>query len=935
MLIKKIAEAVRLQHSFFGILLRNAARPFGTFILTISLVSQIAFGLSAEARSLSEYGSSEAMSEENSNGDTPHRNDPPPQDLKQSRLTQAEFNELASTSSHDFNRPDIQQNFQKLNIENPTLYEQILGSKRMKALQEHHAAQNTFKYFAVNMPLNTINFYFGVSVFNMLQCMGSGKKSFVDRWTGLELIGTNGIFARGDPAPCRAFYESLKDWRTWVGFTIFVETSRIVGGLTGKLAQHLIVAGEAAMVQQYGRGILLRRIFGSGARSAGMLVSVLGGSYLGLIAGSLANDTWSEITAHPEFARFYTEIKKGNYITAGRHLDSVYRQTMGDPMWLHGKKVDLMGLVGGAFLAKMVRPVIRGALSAVEIVGGGGIYTAGTAMRKGYVSWMGRGVQWVGSAISKGMSKLRGVIQFTEAAGEYGRIAPSAKMISGVQRFVIHGGVDLVIFFLAIDAFTKNVIDPYVRKPEEAEKLDQLVRRLNERKSTFRQRKQNRLWIPTADKTITETERGFDDFRNYVFVRAEETYGAYQPEFQKLEIESKRFFNYYLWITLGAKRSPSPLVISIPGQGKAKKDRSYAMWETNIDSETGEPWHCENEDCEAEVKTHLWNYFCAKNPWEMINGEKELKTDAVVVEGKTIKNIPLPNFRDLLFFWPKFVEKYDGQTRFKEFGVALNRAGVCDDELGSIKVASHEKRLARANAKDFGFDSEDIFKVTVRADLNPAEKAKRINKIRTEYQRPEKLGAVFGARVDRVLKAAIQAPRFKMLAVYRRLMQKRTFKAIYGKDAVMTPDGSYEPKAGAEVETYRAPESGHTYEISVLGSYDQEIKLYNDSFLQVEGFEKRSEIPMDFRPSPVGARFRLAADRAVRKKEAALKFVRWLTASSDEARTKIRLEDVNLTETQQIESNIQYMLKDIPADRLEYIDGIIIRSWEEKMFTDK
>ena len=110
------------------------------------------------------------------------RQSPPPSDpTEATRLTPEEYQSLekevhtlATARETDFERPDVQEAAQKVRERNPNLARQILGKANFEAMQRHHQRNVGMRYFAVHMPINTLNFYFGLAVFNMLQCMGSG-----------------------------------------------------------------------------------------------------------------------------------------------------------------------------------------------------------------------------------------------------------------------------------------------------------------------------------------------------------------------------------------------------------------------------------------------------------------------------------------------------------------------------------------------------------------------------------------------------------------------------------------------------------------------------------------------------------------------------------------------------------------------------------------
>lgn len=844
--------------------------------------------------------------------------DPPPLEIQDTSLISAR--ELGGMDEAELGNPANRARLDAVKKLNPFLYEQILGTSRFRTLQEHHAKKNSTGYYVgVHVPLSTLNFYMGQAIFNFAKCAGSGRRHLGG------FIGTDGIFGQGDPTICEAFYESLKDWRTWVGFSAFVEASRIFSGLSSRVAQNLMARGAALAATRAGGEVALSRLVGNAAVKAGWAFNILGAQYMGLAVGSLASDLWHEVTGHPLMERYLLELRKGDYKKASLYLDGVYRNTFGDPEWLGNKEVDIFGLLGGAFLSKWVRPLVKLPFSGLiqgsewSLAKLAGEEKEAQGIRRVY-QWSKEGLKSLLRVTASAGRLVKDSIALTEEAGGHGRVTGTygkIRPIKGWQRVIFHAGVDLVIFF-TVTEWVSHQLAP-LKEEELMKRTDRAIQDMDQVMARVRQEPNSQLLMPVMAEAISNVERRLDQVRSGFMGKTQEVVGRYTKAAQDFGHVENSHQHYIHWI----------------GVNHAKFDSVH--WTTNVDPNTGDHWHCENYEsasCQKEILDYVKAFYCGPTPKEAVIPPK-LLFGAFPLPTTT----PLPSFLYLDSFWPDWIAQYDGKMRVKPFRIATDNEGLCGEQFermsprldpslqvqlpagfkwetyfqstgeGETEGTLSQKRLAYAQAGRFGFNNEKY--TGVGANEVPSE--------------------VSAAAV--AIASAAAPIHINALTEYHRMMRVRLYQSMYGQEVKWGEEVGDVLPIG-KVKSIQV--GSREYVQGVLPLYDQEIMMWTEAYMSIEGARFDANTKKKSIRTSLGKLLFEAAQRATVKKDAALNFATYYGAdvSNEEAQKEATAPQGSELFEKHTERDVLKFLSEIPTEDETYVQDIV-REWEDRILVLK
>lgn len=296
-----------------------------------------------------------------------------------------------------------------------------------------------------------------------------------------------------DPTLCHAYLESLKDPVGHIGFLLFIAANHSTGAGVRKLTGHHPV-GQVA------------------------------GSWLGLAAGMLVQDFFSEIYHHPLTKQYLAALKRPpsseNTVAQNQLLNELWKLTLGDSKWWLNKVPDLTGLIGAATLSGLKVPVAMKTLDLSEktlrfVSGAKGeiraIGRARTGLRYYQAASMGFKLVWNGSKLV--------------------RIHPLVAI--GTQV------VETVIFL----NFAEWISEPAAH----AWHRNGAVQALNQTRLDFYYGRSGK----TVDDNAQALSKAWDDYRLVYSMDAQTVQARYLTDLQDLESQVTRLMTVAMWVGSG------------------------------------------------------------------------------------------------------------------------------------------------------------------------------------------------------------------------------------------------------------------------------------------------------------------------------------------------------------------------------------------------
>lgn len=292
-----------------------------------------------------------------------------------------------------------------------------------------------------------------------------------------------------DPTLCRAYIQSLKDPVGHVGFLLFIAANHSTGAAVRKV---------------------------TGGR--------ISGSSLGLAAGMLVQEFFTEIYHHPLTKQYFDSLRRPpsaqNEAQQKKLLNELWKLTLGDRKWWLNKVPDLTGLIGAATLTGLKLPATMKALDLTE-----------------------KTIQFVrgSSGEIRAIGRARDGLRYYQTAASGVKLFWNGTKLVRIHPVVMIGTqvVETIIFL----KFAEWISEPAAH----AWHKNGAVQALNQKRLDFYYGRPGK----TVDENAVALAKAWDDYRLVYTMDAQTVQSRYLAEVSDLTSQITRLSNVAMWVADG------------------------------------------------------------------------------------------------------------------------------------------------------------------------------------------------------------------------------------------------------------------------------------------------------------------------------------------------------------------------------------------------